>query len=84
MALAVRESSAVFFVFFPFQIEPARLMGALVPAALLTAVGIATTLAARGEFSIVIPSLGAGLADASAWVLRPPGSCCSPPWSVSS
>jgi len=79
--------AAVFFVFFSFQIEPARLVDALGPAALLAAVGIATkigtgwfaaaqagvgvpgrvragtTLAARGEFSIVIASLGAGLAD---------------------
>lgn len=79
--------AAVFFVFFSFQIQPARLVGALVPAALLAVVGIATkvgtgwfaagqagvgragrvragaTLAARGEFSIVIASLGAELAD---------------------
>jgi CPA2 family monovalent cation:H+ antiporter-2 len=79
--------AAVFFIFFSFQIEPARLVGSLAPAAALAAVGIATkigtgwyaaarsgvgragriragtTLAARGEFSIVIASLGVGLAD---------------------
>lgn len=79
--------AAVFFVFFSFQIEPSRLVDALLPATLLAIAGIATkvgtgwfaaaragvaragrmragtTLAARGEFSIVIASLGAGLAD---------------------
>jgi CPA2 family monovalent cation:H+ antiporter-2 len=79
--------AAVFFVFFSFQIDPARLIDSLVPAAVLAVVAIATkigtgwfaagranvgrsgrlragtALAARGEFSIVIASLGAGLAD---------------------
>jgi CPA2 family monovalent cation:H+ antiporter-2 len=79
--------AAVFFVFFSFQIDPARLIDSLAPAALLAVVAIATkvgtgwfaagranvgragrlragtALAARGEFSIVIASLGAGLAD---------------------
>jgi CPA2 family monovalent cation:H+ antiporter-2 len=79
--------AAVFFVFFSFQIDPARLLDSLVPAVLLAIVAIGTKLAtgwfaaarsgvgragrvragtaltARGEFSIVIASLGAGLAD---------------------
>jgi CPA2 family monovalent cation:H+ antiporter-2 len=79
--------AAVFFVYFSIQIEPARLIDALIPAVLHGVAGIATqlatgwfaaaragvgrpgrtragtTLAARGEFSIVIASLGAGLAD---------------------
>ena len=79
--------AAVFFVFFSFQIDPAELVGAIVPAALLTATAITTkiatgwlvagregigtpgrlragaTLTARGEFSIVIASLGAALHD---------------------
>ena len=79
--------AAVFFVFFSFQIDPAKLLDSLLPAALLAAVGIATkiatgwfaagragvgrparartggTLVARGEFSIVIASLGVGLHD---------------------
>jgi CPA2 family monovalent cation:H+ antiporter-2 len=79
--------AAVFFVFFSFQIDPGDLASALVPAAGLAVVGIATkvatgwfsggqsgigragriragtTLAARGEFSIVIASLGATLDD---------------------
>lgn len=79
--------AAVFFVFFSFQIDPARLFDSIVPGALLAAVGIGTkiatgwyagrrqsigrpgrlragtTLAARGEFSIVIASLGVTLAE---------------------
>jgi CPA2 family monovalent cation:H+ antiporter-2 len=43
----------VFFLFFSFQIDPGDLFGALLPGGVL----------ARGEFSIVIASLGAGLAD---------------------
>ena len=81
--------AAVFFVFFSFQLEPARLARAAVPAMALTAVAIATkfvtarfavravgggrrgqrragaALAARGEFSIVIASLGLGTADSA-------------------
>ena len=76
-------SAAIFFLFFSFQIRPGSLVGALVPAVLLVALGIAGKLAtgwvacrnlgvgprarlragsaliARGEFSIVIASLGA-------------------------
>ena len=79
--------AAVFFLFFSFQIEPADLLGALLPGAALAIVaaggklltgwvaagraGVAragrlragSALIARGEFSIVIASLGAGLAD---------------------
>ena len=79
--------AAVFFLAFSFQIDPSDLVGALGPAVLLAAAGIAgklatgwfaagragvarrgrqragVTLAARGEFSIVIASLGAGLVD---------------------
>jgi CPA2 family monovalent cation:H+ antiporter-2 len=79
--------AAVFFVFFSFQIDPAKLLHSLLPALLLAALGTATkfgtgwfagaragiardgraragaTLVARGEFSIVIASLGAGLHD---------------------
>ena len=75
--------AAVFFVFFSFQIDPADLRSALLPAAALAIAGVGTkvatgwfagraaridtagrlragtTLAARGEFSIVIASLGA-------------------------
>jgi CPA2 family monovalent cation:H+ antiporter-2 len=79
--------AAVFFVFFSFQIDPADLGGAAVPAIALAVVGFGTklatgwfagrqagigragrlragtTLAARGEFSVVIASLGATLDD---------------------
>ena len=79
--------AAVFFVFFSFQIDPAKLFDTLAVAALLALVGIVTklatgwfvaaragvatagrlragtTIAARGEFSIVMASLGAGLDD---------------------
>ena len=79
--------AAVFFLFFSFQIDPADLVGALLPGAGLAAVAAATqvvtgsiaagragvgsagrlraggSLIARGEFSIVIASLGSGLAD---------------------
>ena len=79
--------AAVFFVFFSFQIDPSKLADSLLPAALLTIVGVAAkiatgwfaarragvarpgrvragaTLVARGEFSIVIASLGVGLHD---------------------
>jgi CPA2 family monovalent cation:H+ antiporter-2 len=79
--------AAVFFVFFSFQVDPAKLVDAALPATLLAIVGIATkvatgwfagsrsgigragrlragtTLAARGEFSIVIASLGTTLHD---------------------
>ena len=75
--------AAIFFLFFSFQIDPASLVDAIVPAALLLVVGAAgkiaagwvagaragvgrrgriragTVLIARGEFSIVIASLGA-------------------------
>ncbi|HEX7166605.1 MAG TPA: cation:proton antiporter [Acidimicrobiales bacterium] len=75
--------AAIFFLFFSFQIRPSSLVGALLPATLLVAVGVAgklatgwvagrragvghrariragTALVARGEFSIVIASLGA-------------------------
>lgn len=75
--------AAIFFLFFSFQIDPASLVDAIVPAALLLMVGAAgkiaagwvagaragvgrrgriragTVLIARGEFSIVIASLGA-------------------------
>jgi monovalent cation:H+ antiporter-2, CPA2 family len=78
--------AAIFFLSFSFQISPASLFGALLPAAVLLVVGTAgkfgsawvacarlgtgvrgrvragTALIARGEFSIVIASLGAGLA----------------------
>ena len=81
--------AATFFLFFSFQIEPATVADALLPAAGLTVVTIATKLVsgrvsagragvgpagrrragtaliARGEFSIVIASLGVGLADGS-------------------
>jgi len=79
--------AAVFFVFFSFQIDPAKLLSSLAPAALLAVAAIATkvatgwfigrsagigragriragtALAARGEFSVVIASLGATLHD---------------------
>ena len=79
--------AAVFFVFFSFQIDPARLLDAIVPGLLLAGAGVATkvatgwfagrregigtpgrlragtTLAARGEFSVVIASLGTTLAE---------------------
>jgi CPA2 family monovalent cation:H+ antiporter-2 len=79
--------AAVFFIFFSFQIDPARLVDALVPATLLAVVAVATkvgagwyaaghggvgrrgrlragtALVARGEFSIVLASLGAGLPE---------------------
>ena len=79
--------AAIFFLFFSFQVDPAKLLDALLPAfglALLTSltkgltgwyaarrVGAAqkgrlragATLIARGEFSIVIAALGAGLVD---------------------
>lgn len=79
--------AAVFFLFFSFQVDPADLLGALVPALVLATVALGTkllsgwvaagrlgvaragrlragaTLMARGEFSIVIASLGATLAD---------------------
>jgi CPA2 family monovalent cation:H+ antiporter-2 len=78
--------AAIFFLFFSFQIRPASLADALLPAALLVAVGAAgkvgaawvacrrrgiarrgrlragAALVARGEFSIVIASLGTGIA----------------------
>lgn len=78
--------AATFFLFFSFQIRPSSLLGALLPAVLLVAVGTAGKLAtgwvagrslgvgprarlragsaliARGEFSIVIASLGATIA----------------------
>ena len=78
--------AAIFFLFFSFQISPASLFGALLPATALVVVGTAgklgsawvscgrvgigprgrvragTALIARGEFSIVIASLGAGIA----------------------
>lgn len=78
--------AATFFLFFSFQIRPLSLLGALLPAVLLVAVGTAGKLAtgwvagrslgvgprarlragsaliARGEFSIVIASLGATIA----------------------
>jgi len=79
--------AAVFFLSFSFQIEPADLIGALLPGAVLAITagggklltgwvaagraGVAragrlragSALIARGEFSIVIASLGANLAD---------------------
>ncbi len=79
--------AAIFFLFFAFQIDPAQLPRALVPALMLLLVSGAgkigsgwvaagragassrgriragTTLIPRGEFSIVIASLGVGLAD---------------------
>lgn len=79
--------AAVFFLFFSFQIRPADLVDAAIPALVLAVVagagkvltgwvgaaraGVArpgrlragTTLVARGEFSIVIASLGASLGD---------------------
>lgn len=81
--------AAVFFVAFSFQIDPADLPAALLPALVLAVVTAATkmisgwvaagrlgvgtsgriragaTLVARGEFSIVIAALGAGLAEAA-------------------
>lgn len=78
--------AAIFFLFFSFQISPGSLVGALLPAAALVAVGVAgklatawtacrrsgigprgrlragTALVARGEFSIVIASLGSSIA----------------------
>ncbi len=79
--------AATFFIFFSFQIDPADLVDALVPAIALAVVTAITkfgtgwyaggrigagprgrlrvglTLIPRGEFSIVIAALGAGLAD---------------------
>ncbi|MEZ5378039.1 MAG: cation:proton antiporter [Acidimicrobiales bacterium] len=79
--------AAIFFLFFSFQVDPADLVGAALPAIGLVIVTGATkmltgwvaagrigagrkgklragaTLIARGEFSIVIAALGAGLAD---------------------
>ena len=79
--------AAVFFLFFSFQIEPADLLGALLPGAALAIIAAGgklltgwvaagragvgragrlragSVLIARGEFSIVIASLGADLAD---------------------
>jgi CPA2 family monovalent cation:H+ antiporter-2 len=79
--------AAIFFLFFSFQVDPAKLLDALLPAfglAVVTActkmltgwfaakrVGAAqkgrlragATLIARGEFSIVIAALGAGLVE---------------------
>lgn len=79
--------AAVFFVFFSFRIDPADLLDAAGPAALIAVFAVAAkiltgwvaarragigpagrwragaTLSARGEFSIVIASLGAGLSD---------------------
>ena len=79
--------AAIFFLFFAFQIDPAKLPGAMVPAVILfalTAVGKLITgwivakragvseagriragaaLIARGEFSIVIASLGVTLVN---------------------
>ena len=79
--------AAIFFLFFSFQIDPATLVGALLPAAGLVFVGAmgkmvsgsiagrsvgvgrrgriraGTVLIARGEFSIVIASLGAATDD---------------------
>ena len=82
--------AATFFLFFSFQIRPASLVGAIVPAAILFVFAgggkLATAwfacrragigpkgrwragwvLTARGEFSIVIASLGAAAADGEA------------------
>ncbi len=79
--------AAIFFLFFSFQVDPADLIDALLPALGLVVVTSITklltgwyaagrvgagrkgrlragaTLIARGEFSIVIAALGAGLAD---------------------
>jgi CPA2 family monovalent cation:H+ antiporter-2 len=79
--------AATFFLFFSFQIDPADLLDALIPAIALFAVTAVTKVAtgwyaagragaapkgrlragtvliARGEFSIVIAALGAGLVD---------------------
>lgn len=79
--------AAIFFLFFSFQVDPAKLVDSLLPAlglAIVTSitkfatgwyaakrVGAAekgrmragATLIARGEFSIVIAALGAGLTD---------------------
>ena len=79
--------AAVFFLFFSFQIKPADLLGALLPAAALAIIAVGgklltgwvaagragvgrpgrlragSALIARGEFSIVIASLGADLSD---------------------
>jgi CPA2 family monovalent cation:H+ antiporter-2 len=79
--------AAVFFLFFSFQLNPARLLHAAVPALLLAVVATAgkfgsawvacrplgvgpkgrrragAALVARGEFSIVIASLGVATAD---------------------
>ena len=75
--------AAIFFLFFSFQIDPSTLVGVMLPAVLLVAVGVVgkmgsgwvagkrigvgrrgriragSALIARGEFSIVIASLGA-------------------------
>lgn len=80
--------AATFFFFFSFQLAPAALLDASLPALALAAVAIATKLVTarvatrpfgigargrrragavlvpRGEFSVVIASLGAGLTDA--------------------
>ncbi len=82
--------AAIFFLFFSFQVDPADLVDAVVPAFGLIVVTSLTklatgwyaagrvgagrkgrlragaTLIARGEFSIVIAALGAGLADGPA------------------
>ncbi len=79
--------AAIFFLFFSFQVDPADLVDAILPAIGLVIVTSGTklvtgwyaagrvgasrkgrlragaTLIARGEFSIVIAALGAGLAD---------------------
>lgn len=79
--------AALFFFFFASQVDPSRLVDALIPAVgLLIVTGLAkvvtgweaakrtgagpkgrmragTTLIARGEFSIVVASLGVGLSD---------------------
>lgn len=81
--------AAIFFLFFAFQIDPAELPRAMIPALLLIVVTgfgkigsgwvaagrtgassrgrlrAGTTLIARGEFSVIIASLGVGLADGS-------------------
>ena len=80
--------AATFFFFFSFQLDPAEVLSALGPAALLALVATATkvatgwwmcstlgrrarlraglTLVARGEFSIVIASLGIAASDGEA------------------
>jgi CPA2 family monovalent cation:H+ antiporter-2 len=80
--------AATFFFFFSFQLDPAEVLSALGPAALLALVATATklatgwwmcstlgrrarlraglTLVARGEFSIIIASLGIAASDGEA------------------